>query len=129
MTLPLLHQGIYFTLDSLRKMLSPQAPAVDLKLAAAASEGAFLAQCLGTKQPIRFHRTAADTEVLLAAFQADPATVAVVSFARSLLLNPAEASSFGEVVLLEERTSNYYELNGKRTGFQATAGSSSDNSS
>ena len=103
MTAPLLHQGIYFTLDSMRKMLSPQAPAVDFKLAAAVSEGAFLAQCLGSKQPMRFHRTAADTEVLLAAFQADPATVAVVSFARGLLLSPAEASNFAEVVLLEEK--------------------------
>ena len=103
MTVPLLHQGIYYTLDSLRKMLSPQAPAVDLKLAAAISEGDFLSQCLGTEQPIRFNRTAADTEVLLAAFQADPATVASVSFARGLLLSPAEASSFGEVVLLDEK--------------------------
>ena len=103
MNAPLLRHGIYFALDSMRKTLAPQAPVINLKLATSASEADFLSQILG-KPSIRLLRNADDTAALIAAFQADPTTVAAVAFSRGLLLSPTEASSFGEVVELAEKT-------------------------
>ena len=103
MNAPLLRHGIYCTFDSMRKTLAPQAPVINLKLATSTSEAVFLSQILG-KPSIRLLRNAEDTVALIAAYRADPTTVAAVAFMRGLLLSPTEASSFGEVVELAEKT-------------------------
>ena len=110
LTSPLVKHGMSYGLEA-QKLPPPPAAAAPLPptpprppaLAARQSEGAWVAERLGSPLPLRVRRTRADVEALLdAPASATPQELSRLALERGLLLSGKAAGGFGDEIAIDE---------------------------